>query len=118
MTEGLVLVLLFVMAAVLWLDSARAREQATQLAKARCREYGFQFLDGTASLVRFGLRWTVQGVRIRRLFRFDYTETGVGRHTGHLVLVGRAVESFSFGVEGLAAGGADRPPPSGPRDPI
>lgn len=99
MTEGLILVLIFVAVTVLWLDSARAREQATRLAQARCREYGFQFLDGTASVVRFGLRWTTQGVRVRRLFRFDYTETGVGRHTGHLVLVGRVVEDFSFGIE-------------------
>ena len=83
-----------------WLDSARAREIATALAAGVCRRHGFQFLDGTAALAGLGLRWTRQGVRLRRVFSFDYSEAGVGRHTGHLVLLGMALEEFSLGLPG------------------
>lgn len=83
-----------------WLDSARAREIATALAASVCRRHGFQFLDGTAALAALGLRWTRQGVRLRRVFSFDYSEAGVGRHTGHLVLLGMELEEFSLGLPG------------------
>lgn len=79
-----------------WLDSARAREMATALATALCGRYGLQFLDGTAALARLGIRWTRQGLRFRRLFRFDYSEAGTGRHQGYLILVGADLEQFGF----------------------
>ena len=84
----------------LWLDSARAREMATALASEYCRRSGLQFLDGTAALARTRLRWTKDGLRLRRLFRFDYSEAGVGRHTGHLILIGMSLEEFSLGLPG------------------
>lgn len=86
-----------------WLDSARAREIATELSIKVCRQYGLQFLDGTAALARLGLRWTRVGLRLRRVYRFDYSEAGVGRHTGHLILVGMDLEEFSFGLPGDGA---------------
>jgi hypothetical protein len=81
-----------------WLDSARAREIATAICKAGCERHNLQFLDQTVALRRIGLRWTRQGIRIRRLFQFDYSEEGTGRQDGHIILVGIQLEEFSLGL--------------------
>jgi len=81
-----------------WLDSARARELATAISDAACRERGLQFLDQTVALTRISLRWTSQGIRMRRTFRFDFSEEGVGRRTGHVTMLGIQLEEFSLGL--------------------
>jgi hypothetical protein len=81
-----------------WLDSARAREIATAICAAGCRQRNVQFLDQTVGLQRLGLRWTPSGVRIRRIFRFDYSEEGFGRRRGHIVMVGTNMEEFTLGL--------------------
>lgn len=81
-----------------WLDSARAREIATGICQAACEQRNLQFLDQTVALRRIGLRWTQRGIRIRRLFQFDYSEEGVGRRDGHVTLVGVQLEEFSLGL--------------------
>ena len=80
---------------------------ATGLAAEMCRRKGLQFLDGTVALARMGLRRTPGGLRIRRLYRFEYSEEGMGRHTGHVLMVGPAVEELSFGLPGDAAAQAE-----------
>ena len=81
-----------------WLDSARAREIATGICKTGCQQRGLQFLDQTVALRRISLRRTPQGMRFRRLFRFDFSEEGVGRRSGHIALVGISLEEFSLGL--------------------
>ncbi|HEB95583.1 MAG TPA: DUF3301 domain-containing protein [Sedimenticola thiotaurini] len=84
-----------------WLDSARARELATAICDSACGDRGLQFLDQTVALRRISLRWTGQGIRIRRLYRFDFSEEGVGRRSGHIVMLGTALEEFSLGLPSL-----------------
>lgn len=81
-----------------WLDSARARELATGLANEMCRKRGLQFLDETVSQTRFGLRWTSNGLRFRRMFSFDFSMEGLGRRSGWLILLGTQVEQFDLGL--------------------
>ena len=81
-----------------WLDSARAREIATELAAAVCKQRSLQFLDQTVALRAITPRWTGKGLRIRRLFRFEYSEEGLGRHQGHIIMVGINLEELSFGL--------------------
>lgn len=81
-----------------WLDSARAREIATGIGRAACEREGVQFLDQTVALGRLGIARTAQGLRFRRLFRFDYSDEGVGRHSGYLVLVGIRLEVVNLGI--------------------
>ncbi len=92
MTTALFLLILFALLAALWADGARARELATRLAQTLCETRGLQFLDGTVVLRRMGLRWTRQGLRFRRMFSFDYSREGSGRHTAWLILLGTEVE--------------------------
>ncbi len=81
-----------------WLDSARAREIATAICVSGCRQRDVQFLDQTVGLQRMGLRWTAHGIRIRRIFRFDYSEEGLERRRGHVVMVGTNLEEFTLGL--------------------
>ncbi len=81
-----------------WLDSARARELATGICDQACAERGLQFLDETVALRKLSLRWTGQGLRIRRLYRFDFSEEGVGRRGGHITMLGVDLEEFSLGL--------------------
>lgn len=81
-----------------WLDSLRAREIATEICKAACARRELQFLDQTVALRRLGLAWKAEGLRMRRVYRFDFSEEGVGRRSGHLVMRGMTLEDLSFGL--------------------
>lgn len=98
MNETLATSLLLVFVVWLWIDSLRAQEQAISICTKACSEHGVQFLDQTVSLHRIGLRWGSEGIRLRRIYRFDYSEDGASRHTGHLVLVGTRQEELSMGL--------------------
>ena len=92
---GIIFILLLV---VFWFDSARDREIAVGVCQAACKARGLQFLDQTVSLYRIGIRWPNQGIRIRRLFRFEFSEEGVGRRVGHITMLGVNLEEFSLGL--------------------
>ena len=95
---SLSMLLLLGLIAWFWLDSLRAREIATGICRAACEQRQVQFLDQTVSLRRLHLRWLVDGVRIRRVYRFDYSEEGVGRYTGHVIMLGSDLEQLSMGL--------------------
>ena len=81
-----------------WLDSLRAREIALGICKAACERRDVQFLDQAVVLRRLGVSWRGDGVRLRRVYRFDFSEEGVGRRSGYLVLRGMDLEELSFGL--------------------
>ena len=94
MTTTLITLILIFILAMLWLDGARARELAIAIIKTACQKQGLQLLDDTVFLQRFGIRWTQQGLRIRRMFRFEYSTEGTLRQTGYILLIGTALESI------------------------
>ncbi|MES9856207.1 MAG: DUF3301 domain-containing protein [Sedimenticola sp.] len=94
--SSLSILLLFGALIWFWLDSARAREIAIAACTTACEQRGLQLLDQTVSLRRLGLRWTDNGIRIRRLFRFDYSEEGTFRLTGYIIFIGVTLEDFGF----------------------
>ncbi len=91
-------ILLLLLVGWFWLDSLRAREIATGICRAACEQRQVQFLDQTVALRRLSLRWRADGIRLRRVYRFDYSEEGVGRHTGHLTMLGSNLEQLSMGL--------------------
>lgn len=91
------LLVIFVLAWI-WLDGARAREFAIELARRYCQHRGFQFLDDTVALARIGVRWTRQGLRLRRMFRFEFSLEGVGRRVGYVLLLGTQLERIEDGL--------------------
>jgi hypothetical protein len=98
LTEHLLALLVVLGIGWLWLDGARAREMAVGLAQRACRDRGVQMLDQAVALRRIGLCWQGRGLRLRRVYRFDYSEEGVGRRTGYLVLRGLELEEMSLGL--------------------
>lgn len=96
--SNLLAVFLLLILGWFWLDSLRAREIAVGICRAACEVRGFQLLDQAVALRRLGLSWRGDGIRLRRVYRFDYSEEGVGRHTGSLVLRGINLEYLSFGL--------------------
>lgn len=116
MANALVPLLLLLSLAWLWLDSARAREFANLLAQRYCDNRGMQLLDQTVALCRVGLRWTNQGLRIRRMFRFDFSLEGEGRHTGYVLMLGSTLELIDDGLPRKTDRQEDEPT-EGPRDP-
>jgi hypothetical protein len=96
--SNLLAVLLLLLLGWFWLDSMRAREIATEVCKTACAQRELQFLDQTVALRRLGLAWRSEGLRMRRVYRFDFSEEGVGRRSGYLVMRGLALEDMSFGL--------------------
>lgn len=91
-------ILLLLLLGWFWLDSLRAREIAFGICRAACERSDLQLLDQTVALRRIRLAWGREGMRLRRVYRFEFSEEGVGRRSGYLVLRGIALEDLSFGL--------------------
>ena len=91
-------IILIALALAFWVDSLRTREAAIRHCRNRCRERGLQLLDQTIALARIRLRWTTQGLRFQRVYRFEYSEEGMERWDGHLTMLGARLQEFSLGL--------------------
>ena len=97
---ALTLILLAVIIAAAWHSGLRARERANEVAIETCRQTNVQFLDGTVAFSSMRPARDAGGnFTFRRTYVFDYTEDGMQRRQGFVVLIGPAVETV-----GLAPG--------------
>lgn len=86
-----------VLAAALLLDGLRVREAAIRIAREACREHGLQFLDYTVQGARTRLARDATGhTRLRRTFLFEFSDDGIGRRSGSVVMLGSTLESLQF----------------------
>jgi len=77
----------------LWFDSLRARESAVRAARLACRADGVQLLDDTVALASIGLsRSDTGGLAVRRVYRFEFSDTGNNRLGGRITMIGSRVE--------------------------
>lgn len=77
----------------LWLDSLSTREIGVRAAANACRDEGLQFLDDTVAIRSVRLaRDDVGRLRLRRVYAFEYSDTGDNRREGSVSLLGRDVE--------------------------
>jgi hypothetical protein len=91
MWEGAV-ILLIVAGGFFWVDSLRARERALAAGRGTCERNGLQFLDETVSGASTRLARDAEGrLRIRRVFVFEFSDTGNNRRRGSITLVGAEV---------------------------
>jgi len=81
-----------------WLDSLRTREIALGICRHVCEEQELQFLDQTVALCRLRPSWTADGIRLRRTYRFEFSEEGTGRQDGYLIMAGMDLEEISLGL--------------------
>lgn len=76
-----------------WRDSLGAREQARTASTRACQQINVQLLDDTVALERLWLRRDRDGrLKLERLYLFEFTDTGLIRRIGSVLLVGWRVE--------------------------
>jgi hypothetical protein len=96
MWEGLAVVIV-VFGGWFVFDALRAREVATRVVRQACKQQGLQLLDDTVHGARLRFARDDEGVaRIRRTFSFEFSDDGVSRRTGSLVMLGARVESLQL----------------------
>jgi hypothetical protein len=80
-----------------WYDSMRARERAVSLGRAACERDGLQFLDETVLCVKTRPGRDADGrVKLRRCYRFEFSDDGMHRRAGNMVLLGARLESLEL----------------------
>jgi len=76
-----------------WRDSLGAREQARAASTRACQQSNVQLLDDTVALERLWWRRDRDGrLKLERLYVFEFTDTGMRRQVGSVLLVGWRVE--------------------------
>ena len=76
-----------------WLDSLKAREIGVLAARNACHGEGLQFLD--ESVVGNSLRLARDDagrLKLRRVYGFEYSDTGNDRRSGSVTMLGHDVE--------------------------
>lgn len=77
----------------LWLDTLKAREVGVHAAQLACAEEGLQFLDETVVGRSFSMARDEDGqLKLRRVYGFEYSDTGDNRRSGSVTLLGSTVE--------------------------
>jgi hypothetical protein len=96
---------LFLLGGWLWADSMRAREAALDAGRRACDAEGFQFLDWTVAVVKMRVNRASDGrLRIRRVYEFEFSETGNNRLTGSINLLGTELISLHLASSGDGVG--------------
>jgi hypothetical protein len=72
----------------------RSRDLAISTARHICKTQGVQFLDGTAALQSIRPVFSVkQGPGLRRTYTFDYSDDGITRHNGCIIMLNTTVST-------------------------
>lgn len=82
-----------------WYDSFKAHEAGMIAARTACQSEDLQLLDETVSLgsLRFARNDDGQ-VTLRRVYDFEYSDTGDNRRKGSVVLLGYEVIVVNIGL--------------------
>ena len=79
-------------------DSLKAREAANAAMRRACETQGLLFLNDTVALRSV---WPVRNdeghLRLRRVYDFEYSDTGHDRRKGSITMVADAVSSLNIG---------------------
>jgi hypothetical protein len=91
------------LAAWAWHATLRARELANRVALDTCRKLNVQFLDGTVAFTRLRPVRDASGrLTLRRSYVFDYTEDGMTRRQGFVILRGLDLEAVGLAPDSRA----------------
>ncbi|MES2355850.1 MAG: DUF3301 domain-containing protein [Pseudomonadota bacterium] len=81
------------------LDSLKVREIAIHASRAACNAENFLFLDDTVAIESTRPARDDRGqLRIRRVYNFEYSDTGNNRRQGTVILVGNIVVTVYVGL--------------------
>jgi Protein of unknown function (DUF3301) len=80
-----------------WVDSLRARERALAAERSACQRYGVQLLDETVQFAQLRLARDDEGrLRLRRSYRFEFSDTGDNRRHGAIVMLGGELQDMQL----------------------
>lgn|SRR5574343_166558 len=80
-----------------WLDTLKVREIGIEAARRACAEEGWQFLDESVAGRGVRLARDDNGqLRLRRIYAFEYSDTGDNRRQGSVTLLGDEIELLSL----------------------
>jgi len=80
-----------------WQNTLRIRELAVKVARQTCSGQNLQLLDGSVVLHRLSLKRNASGhMAVRRTFLFAYSEDGIQRHTGFVIMLGSQIEQVGL----------------------
>lgn len=93
--NGVLLGLLLLGAGFLaWRNSMRARERAVSFCRNLCSRHQVQFLDDTVALTRLRVRLDPQlGLKLHRVYEFEFSAEGQSRSLGSVVLTGDRIDA-------------------------
>lgn len=75
-----------------WWDSLQAREAANAAIRPACKAQGLLFLDDTVALAGLRPARNEEGrVQMRRVYRFEFSDTGDNRRRGSVTLLGSRI---------------------------
>ncbi|MGQ0750798.1 MAG: DUF3301 domain-containing protein [Betaproteobacteria bacterium] len=78
-----------------WYDSLARREAAVDAARRACIAENVQLLDDTVALAGLRLQRNENGrIALRRVYRFEFSDTGNNRLAGSVTLVGAMVQAL------------------------
>ncbi len=85
-----------------WLNGIKARDAAMIACRRACDAEGLQFLDDTVSTARVRPERDDDGVlRLRRVYSFEYSDSGNNRRPGSIVLLGDRVIMLNVGLRAV-----------------
>ncbi len=98
--DGALGAILIVAALALWWHwSLQARDLARHRARLFCKQQGWQLLDQTVALASVWPKRDGDNLRLRRVYRFDFSPDGGARRHGELVMLGRRLLQISAELE-------------------
>jgi len=96
-SSGLVLLVLLGLLLWFWQNSLSAREAAIHAARDACNQQQLQLLDGSVALQRLRPERLTNGrLSLRRTFLFGYSEDGMERKTGFVIMAGNHIEQVGL----------------------
>jgi hypothetical protein len=101
------LAVLATVVAIAWLiwDGLKAREAANAAIRPACHARGLLFLDDTVALDRIRPQRDRDGrLRLRRVYRFEFSDTGNNRRQGTVALLGSVILQVDLGLPQDSAG--------------
>ena len=81
----------------LWMNSLQARDRAMEAGNRACDRAGLQLLDQSVECVSLRPVRDADGrLALRRIYKFEFSDSGWSRRTGHVVIVGGEVETLTL----------------------
>lgn len=89
----------------LWYDGLKARDAGIRVVRAACQSEGLQLLDDTVAIASLRPARNDDGqLVLRRVYSFEYSDTGDNRRRGSVVLLGQRAIVLNMGVRAVPDG--------------